>query len=346
MSVRLDKIAANIRMGDPDLMLCPPRRRASMIAEHLRQRKLIGVQSDARYHDIQNNFIGSVLQGNHHQSLPLVSVAIYCCVGSRLGVDAHPCEFPGHVYTVIKLPAEGIDKGEFSLNYEAEQNIYMDPFRSSQEVNVRNLKAQLWAMGIHERDHVSMLGASSTSDIVHRCAMNIITSVRLHTRSNRRRPSSSLLCPINPASAYYATQWAIMLLPITSQELTFALQRARTLHFLWEGMEQEQFLLDIWLFEKHVLPLIEHPEQLRELRGNIDLVRSKDCSPKQVKSRTRETIEKVHFRIGQVFCHKRYHYQAVIIGWDIECKASIDWMTHMGVHNLSRGKHQSFYNVL
>ena len=78
----------------------------------------------------------------------------------------------------------------------------------------------------------------------------------------------------------------------------------------------------------------------------IRTVRSNDSIPKPVKARGQTSHENVSYRVGQVFRHKRYQYCATIIGWDNECSASEQWMAEMRVHELSRGKHQTFYHVL
>lgn len=83
--------------------------------------------------------------------------------------------------------------------------------------------------------------------------------------------------------------------------------------------------------------------------GDLDLVstvRSRDSLPRPVKARGSSGRRNVGFRIGQVFRHKRYQYHAIITGWDTECSASEQWITDMRVHELPRGKAQSFYHVL
>lgn len=42
----------------------------------------------------------------------------------------------------------------------------------------------------------------------------------------------------------------------------------------------------------------------------------------------------VHFKVGDVIRHRRYHYRGVIYGWDAECKAEEDWMQQMRIDQL------------
>ena len=78
----------------------------------------------------------------------------------------------------------------------------------------------------------------------------------------------------------------------------------------------------------------------------LQAVSMHDNAPKTVKTRGHGSLTNVRYRIGQVFQHKRFQYYAVIIGWDVECRASDQWMSQMRVHDLARGKQQSFYHVL
>ena len=307
---------------------------------------MTGIQGDAHYHDLQNNFIGIALQDDNHPSLPLMSVAIYCCIAKRLGIDAHPCGFPFHVLAIVKpLPGLTMDGHDVQPGAEAPTPMYMDPFRSSEETDPNDLKAQLQSLGIPLSHHPELLDASPTDEIVRRSAKNIITSVQTFPRHNGPGPRSATSSFPDHEGAFYAALWALMLLPDGSH-YSAGVQRARYLHFILERLEK-QTVMDVGLIEKHILPLIEDPTQYEGLLDNIRVMRSGDRMPKQIKARnTRDTREGVKYRVGQVFHHKRYHYQAVITGWDVECAATPDWMDHMGIHTLSKGQHQSFYHVL
>lgn len=62
--------------------------------------------------------------------------------------------------------------------------------------------------------------------------------------------------------------------------------------------------------------------------------------------RWEEGTEKVKYRIGDVFRHRRYGYEGVIVGWDLKCEKDEGWIAQMGVRRLSGGAEQSFYHVL
>lgn len=294
----------------------------------------------AQYQDLQNNFIGIALQDENHPSLPLISVAIYCCVARRLGLDAHPCAFPHHVIAIIKPPKnQDMDGRDISKSGEGEP-LFMDPFRSKNETPVGFLRAQLSAMGVASSEHATLLGASSTVDIVRRTARNILESVRsvprLHDRHLTRDPTSP-----ETDSAFYGALWALLLL----HDSDASVQRGRYFPYIVEHL-QKQFFMDVALIEAHVLPLFQNQYHYGQLCDFIRVMRASDIMPKTAKRRIGKAAKEVRYHVGQVFKHKRYRYQAIITGWDLECKETEAWMSRMGIADLERGRHQSFYQVL
>lgn len=215
----------------------------------------------------------------------------------------------------------------------------MDPFRSSQIVYVKDLRAQLQTLGISPSKFPELLGASSTAEIVHRSAKNIITSLQ----AIRHDHGAGHSVP-DVEGAFYAAVWALLLLPEGST-ITAGAQRANCLDHITE-LIGKYFFTDTCLIEKYILPLIEDRIQYEELQNTIRVIRTTDNMPKIVKGRTPDSLRNVQYKVGQVFHHTRYHYKAVITGWDVECAAPDGWMEDMGVHELPRGKHQSFYHVL
>lgn len=303
----------------------------------------MGVGSDNHYHDLQNNFIGIALHDEEHPSLPLISVAIYCCVARRLGLDAQPCGFPFHVLAIIK-PSQGYSLDGRALDVNSvSQPMYMDPFRSDLETPIDHLRAQLVSMGVSASSHAALLDVSSTAAMVTRTALNIITSVQTMPRT--RGASLPIMIDFPEMdSAFYGALWALLLLPAGNPG-TVSVQRARYLPFLVDHLEK-RFATDVRLIEEYIIPLVQDPDQFEQLHGTMIALRAADTMPKPVKARTKDTLENIRYRVGQVFRHKRYHYQAVITGWDAKCEAGEDWMSNMGIHELTRGQNQSFYHAL
>ncbi|KAL9584845.1 MAG: hypothetical protein Q9212_001877 [Teloschistes hypoglaucus] len=337
VAARLDRIAKSVQLEDPQFSEAAPRHKAKLVAGYLRRNGITGVADDTQYHNLRNNFLSRALQSCDHASLPLISVVIFCAVSKRLGVEAEPCGFPFHVYAIVKPPVGHDLDGRPVDNRLEQQWSYMDPFKSDLEVSRSDLEAQLKIMGVPAADHNMLLGVSSVADMVRRTSRNIIGSIQ----QNSHIASTGSVDP-EPDSAFYGALWALLILPEPHSGL---FQRARFLPYILEYLER-QFVFDIRLIERILLPIFEGTPHWQQLHDAVRVMHAGDSIPKQIKSRNAEIANSVRFKVGQIFQHKRYNYQAVITGWDVECAQSEDWMSQMGVDRLSRGRHQSFYHVL
>lgn len=328
-------------MKSPEFSDFPTRKQAIVIAQHLQRSRRTGVSEGSDYHALENNFISVALHDTRYRPLPLVSVAIYCSVAGRLGVDAQPCCFPFHVYAVIKPPANcSLDGGAATANTLVAQ-MYMDPYRSDEEVLESDLRAQLSQMGASPTAHAQHLAPSSAVQMVCRHARNILNSIH-HMHSVFDNNTATISIHLDPDSALYSALWALILLPENDEAVA---QRDHCLHYLVRTLEH-QFSMDIPLVERYVLPLFADLLQNFQLREAIQAIRKADAVARQVKRRTREACQNVRYQVGQIFHHKKYHYQAVITGWDVECRLGEGWISQNGIDQLERGRHQSFYHVL
>ncbi|KAL8832412.1 MAG: hypothetical protein Q9191_000284 [Dirinaria sp. TL-2023a] len=341
VSGRLNDIAHRLRIAEPELDDQTPRQRAVSIATFLRSQKFTGIKDETQYHALPHNFLGIALQHEEHQCLPLVNVAIFCCVAQRLGLDAQPCGFPFHVYAIVKAPL-GSDLDGRHLDEKSEPpTMYMDPWNSSAETSMSELIDRLKAMHADPADYRVLLGVSSTADIVRRTARNIINSVRALSHAAGGFSAPSIFPSLD--GAFYGAVWALLMLP-EGPEAQVNDQRDRYITSLIEHLERV-FHLDVPLFEKYVLPLFRFREYHAQIRSALQDIRIEDSKPIEPKRRPTAAVDTVQFKIGQVFRHKRYHYQAIIFGWDVECEAGDLWVAQMGVQTLPRGRHQAFYHV-
>ncbi|PGH16083.1 hypothetical protein AJ80_05298 [Polytolypa hystricis UAMH7299] len=346
ISNALDAIVAEILAQHPNALELAPRNRAVKIAEYLRENNLTGIESGREYYNIEHNFLGIALTDRGHNSLPLISAAIYCYVAQRLGLDAHPCGFPFHVHVIIR-PAVGYDMNGSQLEGEMQGDpMYMDPFRSTEETPVTELQNQLNFLGALTLSQSTFLRESLTTEIVLRCGKNILNSV-LQTPHFRHTS-------LDVVNVKYAALWASMLFaeyanpdgPLPGEPLRqvghFPLRRH--LPSLMEHFATD-FTSDVYLVEQYLIPLFEGLPEYNHLREAVRVMRAGDEIPKQVRSRTAQHSN-VKFKVGQLFRHRRYDFTAVITGWDAECGAAEHWMQEMGVDRLKGGRNQSFYHVL
>ena len=279
--------------------------------------------------------MGFALTDPGHNSLPLISAAIYCYTAQIVGLNARPCGFPFHVHIIVK-PPEGLDMDGGIADDSADPNpLYIDPFRSDRETPVSDLENQLNFLGTPNDRKTAFLGASLTSGIVLRCSKNILNSIR-----HAAELPDLHVVPVDITCARYAALWASLLL--AGPYRTLALQSY--LPLLLE-MVVTEFPSDVYLVEQFVLPLFEDSPEYNIILNYLHVMQTVDGLPKQPQRRTTEH-DGVLYRVGQVFRHRRYDYRAVITGWDPECGAPEQWKRRMGVDRLRAKSHQSFYHVL
>lgn len=346
----MDDIVVRVATDCPAIAERNPRQKALSIAGYLQDKNLTGIEPGREYYNIEHNFLGLALRDEHHNSLPLISAAIFCYVARKLGLNAHPCGFPFHVHVIIR-PDLGYDMDGNHLG-DGDQGppMYMDPFRSVRETPVSELQSQLSFLGALTLSQSTFLRESLAGEIVLRCGKNILNSV---TQTPLSRYTT-----LDLADVRYAALWSSMLfadyatlegrplagLPQGRRHQLGHIPLRRHLPSLMEHFATD-FPFDVHLVEQFLLPLFDGLPEYDHLQESIRVMKASDDIPKQIRRRTSDH-ENVKYQIGQVFRHRRYDYVAVIIGWDPECGAGEQWMRQMGIDRLRAGRHQSFYHAL
>ncbi len=338
-----DRLAEDIRTncdGFDDISI---RDKAVRIAEQLRAKGLVGNPSIEDYHALRNNFLSMALFDEVHTSLPLQSVAIYCAVARRLGVNAKPSNYPEHVHAVIEAPhGRTLDGRErIASREEPSEVMFMDPWRSNEEVPRDNLHLRLSQMGLSPTQRDSLLGATSNTAITLRAGRNIMYSVQ-EAKDRQRGVTRRLLHP-DLESAWYSMLWSMMILgdPDTGASLH---RRRQALPYLAEHFQQH-FPEDLGLVERLIGPMFEGEREHHVLMHVFTNNRAGDRNAKA--PCRRDGLEKrVQYKIGDTFQHKRYGYEGIVVGWDSNCSADPRWIHQMRVDDLPRGREQPFYNVM
>ncbi|CAG7997806.1 unnamed protein product [Penicillium salamii] len=318
-----------------DLVFLSPRAKALAIASWLEVNGLTGIDPGREYHTLDHNFLGMALQTTGHNSLPLVSAAIFCFVARGIGLNAQPCGFPFHVHVIV-TPQPGLDmEGNTVAEDRKGEPLYLDPFRGARETPVSALRSQLAFLGMSTQDQITTLGESDTSAVVLRCGKNILNSIRLESQH-----PEALNTSMDVVSAKYAAIWSVMLLSSDSRPTDLR-------HHLPRLMELfvADFPSDLFLIEKYIVPLFQGLYEHEHILERLHVMKTVDEIPKRVRRRS-EGNTSIRYAVGQVFRHRRYNYTAVITGWDSECGAGEPWMMRMGIDRLEAGRHQSFYHVL
>lgn len=351
MAADLDLLAQGLLSEHPAFHGLSTRAKASTLASYLRTRGFQGVP-DTSYRALRNSFIGLVLQSPTHQSLPLISVALYCALAQRVGLDARPCGFLFHVYCLVYAPKQFTLDGVYKpSSCDTLDSMYLDPFRSSDEVRQGDLLRVLRDMGVPSSEHQTFLSDTTTREMVLRTARNIMNSVQTirQTQGGVHGISTAWLDAYpDMDSAFYATIWAMLLLGPGEDGSAMlhhvSARRRQYLPYLLEHFQMHA-AWDVSLLSQYVIPLFYNQPEGTRLVQFVASMRAMDTLRRPVIPRD-ERARNVDFKIGALFRHRRYGYEGVITGWDTRCDAGEDWIRNMGVDSLPGGRDQAFYHVL
>ncbi|KAI9844490.1 MAG: hypothetical protein M1837_005573 [Sclerophora amabilis] len=363
ISDRIDDLASSFKDTYPNWPELTPRDRSLALAKYVRASKLTGVDSESRYHDLRNNYIGVALHSKEHSSIPLISVAIYCAIARKIDVDARPCGFPFHVHAIICPPESWTLDNRPRPSHIEPIPMYLDPYRSDVEVPVEHLRTQLLNLGADAMSHADYLSSCSLTEIVLRAGRNIMNSVQESRRSAFGAAEADPNISLEPSpysfldieNAFYSAIWASLILGSQNPGannpdgtgIAAIVRRRQYFPYILQTFQQH-FPEDSDLIEQHIAPLTQGEPARDEILETVRLVRVADRAPKIVKSRSDPTLSRpqIRYRVGQFFRHKRYLYTAVITGWDSNCTAPETWMQAQRVDELEGGRQQSFYHVL
>lgn len=338
----LDDIARDVREEHRDFDYYGLEQKVTTIAKFLRGNSLVGNSSEAEYHAMHNNFLSMALLHEPHTSLPLQSVAIFCAVAQRLGVTAVACNFPIHIYAMIPSPQPMTDLGTWPNHITGENILYLDPWRQDHIVDRQSLITQLSQLGIPDTAHSQYLAPSSTREMVLRTGRNIMRSCEEYRR-HALDPSPNGL-DVDIDLAFYAFLWSALLVGANEQsEMNIHRQRSYLPHLLHQV--RESYPEDVGLLERYVSRMFERLPQQDEFFQLTASLRLKDTNARPIIRRVETVQQRVGYKIGTYFQHKRYHYKGFVFGWDPQCSAGEAWIRQMDVDRLPEGRRQPFYHI-
>ncbi|XP_035691885.1 F-box only protein 21-like isoform X1 [Branchiostoma floridae] len=275
------------------------------------------------YYDAKNSFLPYVLE--RKAGIPITMAILYAEIAKCLGVYLEPVNFPNHFLLRWHDQPDGDSPDDY---------MYIDAFGKGRFLNRRECANLIDIHGVNWMPD-SCYEAVSSKTVFTRMVNNLLSIGRRQAQMG----DSSLVCLRSNLDL------ALLLNP---GDIENALLQARVyLHLninLSEVMENLQQLL-------------ERPEA-EELSSQIGhmMVKAtqqqliKDDPPKVEQKRRDDkknfNTEGVIYSVGMIMRHRRYSYNCVIYGWDPQCEMSEEWMIQMGVHSLSMGPNQPFFNVL
>ncbi|KAF4121530.1 F-box protein 21 [Geosmithia morbida] len=326
----IDDRTAEFLAGHPDLELKTTRQKALLLNRWVRSENLVGLADPQHdYRNLRNCLIGQALRSSEHDSIPIISCAIYTCVARRVGLDAHCCNFPGHIHAVVQAPTgRTLDDEPVSSTLRPLDRMYLDPFGKDDEVPLSHLEALLERYDASHDVHDALSPASSAT-VLARTGTNIMATYvdvlgrqdidrgdddedgTSHlTRLSRLYHGSG---SVNLIKSLYASMWASLV--ITPPESWAGLD-------LFLGRFVRSFPEDAWLVERHLVPRAPtRRNTFGRPAGQSDdawkLLRSiqrADRLPSPVFPRD-PLNDTVSYRIGQVFRHTSHGHLGVITGW-------------------------------
>lgn len=327
ISQNLDDRAAEFRLSHLNLGELTTRQKALALNRWIRFQGLTGMCDPERnYRNLRNLLIGQALRHEDHESIPLVSSAIFCCIAARIGLTAQCCAFPGHVHAIVfAAPGRTLDEAPVVGEGEPRERMYLDPYGVDDEVSTACFQTLLTRLGWQNSTDV-FFAPVPTSVMALRTARNIkATFARVLELQDDAHPELSQLLrgnnSMNMEAALYSSLWAPLMLtqPNTLEWDDCLANFLRRFSKSWPE--------DAWLVEKYLQPLDRNFEPMRNrLIGHGSRVlhdpweqwrrlREEDKAAPSVFRRNVFGKESLPFKVGKVFRHRRYGWISVITGW-------------------------------
>ncbi|RFU74666.1 f-box [Trichoderma arundinaceum] len=324
----LDEITASFQSSHVKFKSWSTRRKALNLVRWLRAHNFTGVQNpEKNYRNLRNCLIGQALRHPDHESIPIISAAIFCCVASRLGIDARCCAFPTHVHAIVYPPTgHTLDDDPATALDSTSQRMFLDPYGSDNEIKLSHLHMMLARLGLQEHEELFLAPVPATT-MAMRTAQNIrATLARISDLQDHAHPELSQLMhgdnTMNADACLYAASWASLML--TPPNDTTWLERLAKFLRRFPGSWPE----DVWMVEKYLWPLycsVVNPRDgfprnadtgfgnpwqfwqfVRDADGMAPLVHRRDLC---------DDPRGPPFQVGQVFRHRRYGWLGAITSW-------------------------------
>ncbi|RSL67108.1 hypothetical protein CEP53_003135 [Fusarium sp. AF-6] len=365
----LDAKAAEFRNTRADIDVLTTRQKALALNRWLHINNLTGLRRPEGYRNLRNCLIGQALRHEEHDSIPIISSAIFCCIARRLGLHAECCAFPTHVHAIVFAEQGKTLEGAPASQPNAPlERMYLDPYGSSEEVPMADLQAMIARLGWQSSTDVFLAPVSPIA-IATRTARNIrATAARVMEARDEADPELTQLITGNDSTnidaALYSALWASLLLtPADAFEWDEALEP-----FL--NRFAKSWCEDAWLVEKYIFPRYDRfgPFRERFMRNNprrwdnprevLGLIDELDELAPPVLRRNGERKQPVLYKIGQVFKHRRYGWIGAVNGWTdqgtrrlptphtVAIDETLDDNSDTELPNLVRPRNRTFYTCV
>ncbi|PVD31554.1 hypothetical protein C0Q70_06968 [Pomacea canaliculata] len=264
-----------------------------------------------------NSYLDKVLEKK--MGFPITLCILYSAVARRLGVVCELVNFPAYFLLRWKENPMAPTEGQYT---------FIDAYGHGQMLSHKECLEFLGQFGTDAVVATALYAATTTAKVLEIMARNLVRIARCLNHHGRDR----------------------------TQMLRFAIG----LHLAISPDDAEMQLMQVRLFLHLNINLKDAIENLRQVAAVDDVVsfltkeiytlmkenETRDNERHMVQEKLRKDNAEVHFSVGMVMKHKKYHYTCVIYGWDKEGRISEEWITQEGVGNLQGRPFQPFYNVL
>ncbi|EFY94189.2 F-box domain-containing protein [Metarhizium robertsii ARSEF 23] len=212
ISQMLDDIIARFRVSCTDLSELTTRETALALNRWVRANNLTGLRRpEQNYRNLRNCLIGQALRHEEHESIPLISSAIFCSLAARLGLNAQCCALHSHVYAIVFAQSGYTLDGDVADSYhEQPERMYLDPYGLDNEVPASDLQ-DLLAHYAWQTSTDAFLAPAPPQTMVLRTAQNIkATFARILELQDDAHPELSQLLRGNDAMNVDAALYSAM----------------------------------------------------------------------------------------------------------------------------------------
>ncbi|BGP40660.1 hypothetical protein JCM10449v2_004622 [Rhodotorula kratochvilovae] len=288
------------------------------------------------FHNLDNHYVELVWRratspnpDDNEGTLPMTLVSMFCSLVNRLPaarelkIRAKPVGFPGTLLA--------------GLAYEGSNEwTYVNVFGEGRLLTADKLREMLRAMG--QPESPEFLQPATAREMCLRVARNILTSIRAGDQS--------IGVPIGhetaTASLYSVSHALFLLTEPLGADPAVPVTRGTEQFAEWvRSLVQAEFPLDVSHLETRIAPLLS-PLMRYSMLELCAAIKDEDASPPEPKLVNGD----IKWRIGHVFQHRLFGYEAVVRGWDYKCEASEQWIRQMRVDTLPYGRAQPFYHVV
>lgn len=333
---QMDRLAEQYRHDHPADPDTTTRKEARRLAQWYSSKLLAGTNE----HELDGDGTGQVT-GPADPTLCgyliIFEVINFCRLASRLGLDARPVSFPCMPLVIIYPPAGSDCNGVPCVAPRKAEPMYVILTAGSGEIAIEKLYEHARCLPLPAGPQAGWLDPAPISKIMIRCGLAIIRSVERYrsgwgSRSPFNRRAGGVrrddfldlpwcsACRGDADSAYYGAVWALMVFGsraedyLGEQGVDVGAVVADLLKEIQDYTPEDATLMS----DRSVRELADSPEYRLVLEYTHRL-RSEYAQPTPVRPRNASINHLVKFRVGQLFRHRRYGYQAVIIGWDPAC---------------------------